>query len=171
VAPLPTSSDVLIRAAIPADGEAIAAIYNPFIRDSIITFEEEQVTGAEMSRRIDEVHAAELPWLAAQSGDRVIGYAYATRWRARSAYRLSVEITVYLAPEAAGRGLGTRLYEDLFARLRARGIHLVIAGISLPNPASVALHEKLGLEKVAHFREVGLKFGRWIDVGYWQALL
>ena len=98
------------------------------------------------------------------------GYAYAAPWRARAAYRHSVETSIYLAPGAGGRGLGARLYRALFAALPSH-VHAAIGGVSLPNPASVALHERLGFRKVAHFREVGRKFGRWIDVGYWQRLL
>ncbi len=102
---------------------------------------------------------------------RVAGYAYASRWNLRSAYRHTVECTAYLAPDATGRGLGTRLYEELFARLRSLDVHAVIAVIALPNPASVALHERFGLRQAGLFREVGRKFGAWVDVGYWQATL
>jgi len=96
---------------------------------------------------------------------------YASKWHGRSAYRFSTEITVYLAPAHVGRGIGSQLYARLFPILRDRGIHAVIGGIALPNEASVALHEKFGLEKVAHFKEVGYKFDRWIDVGSWQGIL
>jgi phosphinothricin acetyltransferase len=82
-----------------------------------------------------------------------------------------VESTIYLRPDAAGRGLGTKLYSSLLAELRDRQLHVAIGGIALPNAASVALHEKLGFEKVAHFRQVGNKFDRWVDVGYWQLIL
>ncbi|HEV8248126.1 MAG TPA: GNAT family N-acetyltransferase, partial [Polyangiaceae bacterium] len=98
----------------------------------------------------------------------IVGYAYATRWRTRPAYRFSTEITVYLDPECRRLGIGSRLYEELLAKLQARGVHAAMAGIALPNEASVALHEKFGFSKVAHFKEVGFKFNTWIDVGYWQ---
>jgi phosphinothricin acetyltransferase len=101
----------------------------------------------------------------------VIGYAYATRWRARPAYRHAVESTVYLDPAAAGQGLGARLYRQLLKQLQAGGLHTVIAGIAQPNERSVALHERLGFRKVAHFAQVGRKFDRWVDVAYWQLLL
>jgi phosphinothricin acetyltransferase len=104
--------------------------------------------------------------------DQVVqGFAYASKWKGRCAYRYSVESTAYLADCSTGRGIGTRLYEALFTELRKSKMHVVMAGIALPNDASIALHEKLGFEKVAHFREVGWKFGKWIDVGYWQLLL
>ncbi|HEV7431928.1 MAG TPA: GNAT family N-acetyltransferase, partial [Steroidobacteraceae bacterium] len=93
---------------------------------------------------------------------------YASRWKGRCAYRYSVESTVYLEPLAVGQGLGTALYSALFARLQELGCHVVIGGIALPNAASVALHEKFGMRQVAHFAQVGNKFGRWVDVGYWQ---
>ncbi len=113
-----------------------------------------------------------LPWLVAENDSGVVvGYAYASKWKGRCAYRHSAEVTVYLAPDAAAQGVGTRLYEALFSELRDRGIHTAIGGIALPNPPSVALHEKFGMKKVAHFAEVGHKFDRWIDVGYWQVVL
>ena len=124
-----------------------------------------------MSRRIDEVRSASLPWLIAEEGGQVVGYAYARPWHSRSAYRFSAEIAVYLAADRTGRGIGSQLYDRLFPILQARGIHAAMGGIALPNAASVALHEKFGLRKVAQFQEVGFKFDRWIDVGYWQRRL
>lgn len=106
-----------------------------------------------------------------RKASQLLGYCYASKWKGRCAYRYSVESTVYLSPDATGKGIGSKLYGTLLAELRQRQFHTVIGGIALPNPASVALHEKLGFEKVAQFRQVGNKFGRWIDVGYWQLLL
>ncbi|WP_341503925.1 arsinothricin resistance N-acetyltransferase ArsN1 family B [Gallaecimonas sp. GXIMD4217] len=161
-----------IRTATPPDATAIAAIYNHYVVDSIATFEEAPVADDDMAGRIEQVRSQGLPWLVAEDErGQVLGYAYASPWKARAAYRHSVEITVYLAPSAGGRGLGTRLYRALFKVLAAGQVHAVMAGIALPNPASVALHEKLGLSQVAHFQQVGRKFDRWIDVGYWQLLL
>lgn len=161
----------MIRPAEARDTAAFAAIYNHYVEKTIVTFEEEPVSSEEMARRMEEIAGYGFPWLAAEESGKVVGYAYATKWKGRCAYRYSVESTVYLAPDAGGRGWGTKLYRELFARLRAARIHAVIGGISLPNPASVALHEKLGMKKVAHFPEVGFKLGRWVDVGYWQATL
>jgi phosphinothricin acetyltransferase len=160
-----------IRAAEAADAGAIAAIYKHYVTESAITFEEEPPAPEEMARRMEQVRSASLPWLVAERDGQVAGYAYATPWKARAAYRFSVEITVYLAQEHAGRGIGSALYDELFRILQACGVHAVMGGIALPNAASVALHEKFGLRKVAHFREVGFKFNRWIDVGYWQRTL
>jgi len=160
-----------IRPAEPADSAAVAAIYNHYVAETVITFEEEPVTSGEMARRIQDVQSALLPWLVAEENGRVAGYAYATPWKTRSAYRFSVEITVYLAPGRTGRGLGSLLYSHLFSALQTRGIHAVIGGVALPNQASVALHEKFGFTKVAQFSQVGFKFNQWIDVGYWQRIL
>ena len=160
-----------IRLATAADAEAISTIYNHYIATTTISFEEQPVTATDMVQRIADVAAAKLPWLVLLEGDTLIGYVYATKWRARAAYRFAVETSVYLDPQHAGKGAGTMLYEALLAELRQRELHLAIGGIAQPNEASVRLHERLGFEKVAHFSEVGLKFGRWIDVGYWQLKL
>jgi len=170
-----TAPAAVIRPARSGDAAAIAAIYNHYVLESAISFEEVAVDAGAMAQRIAEVQAAGLPWLVAETpaddGMRMLGYAYATKWRVRHAYRYSVETSVYLAPDAAGRGVGSALYEDLLAHLKQAGCHLAIGGIALPNAASIALHEKHGFEKVAHFKEVGFKFGEWRDVGYWQRLL
>jgi len=160
-----------IRPAAPADADAIAGIYNHYVLDTAVTFEERAVPVADMAARIAEVLGAQLPWLVVESEGRLAGYAYASRWRTRAAYRYSVEVSVYLDRAMVGAGRGSRLYAALFPLLRERGVHAVMAGIALPAPASVALHERMGMRQVAHFRDVGFKFGRWIDVGYWQVLL
>lgn len=160
-----------IRDSTIADAAAIVAIYNPYVVGTTITFEEDPVTAGDMAERIAGVQAAGLPWLVAEEGGEVIGYAYATRWRVRHAYRFSVESTVYLQQGRAGSGIGSALYAALLARLAKAGRHLVIGGIALPNEASIALHQKMGFEKVAQFGEVGFKCGRWVDVGYWQKVL
>lgn len=160
-----------IRPASSSDSAVIADIYNHYIAETVVTFEEEPVSSGEIARRIADVQAASLPWLVAEAHGQVAGYAYATPWKTRSAYRYSVEITVYLAPGSVARGMGSQLYSRLFSILQQRGIHAVIGGIALPNQASVALHEKFGCEKVAHFLQVGFKFNRWVDVGYWQRIL
>jgi phosphinothricin acetyltransferase len=157
-----------IRPATAADAERICAIYNPYVATTTISFEEQPVTAAEMAARIRDVDGAGLPWLVATLDGKLVGYAYATKWRARAAYRHSVESSVYLDHEFFGHGCGLRLYRRLIDELRARGLRTIIAGIAQPNERSVGLHERLGFRKVAHFSEVGLKFGQWVDVGYWQ---
>ena len=160
----------VIRRVVPGDAAAIAAIYNHHVVNTIVTFEETPVDDAEMRRRIADIDASHA-WFVAQDSARVAAYAYASAWRARSAYRRSVETTVYVASDAMGRGLGTKLYDALLRELAQRGFHCAMGGIALPNAGSVALHERMGFAKVAHFREVGWKLGRWIDVGYWQRML
>ena len=165
------SQTATVRTAELSDSGAIAAIYNHYVARTVITFEEEPVQADEIVRRILDVRSASLPWLVAEEDGRVVGYAYATRWKSRSAYRYSVEITVYVAFGSGGRGIGSMLYGSLFSILETLGMHVVIGGIALPNEASIALHEKFGFNKVAHFQEVGFKFNRWIDVGYWERIL
>jgi len=160
----------MIRPATPDDGGAIAAIYNHYIATTTISFEERAVTADEMAQRIRDVSAA-LPWLVREDDGHITGYAYATKWRVRSAYRFSAETSVYVEQGRGGQGIGSALYMALLQELRQRGVHMAIGGIAQPNPASVALHERLGYVKVAHFSEVGRKFDRWIDVGYWELKL
>jgi len=161
----------IIRQADRSDAASIASIYNHYVAETVVTFDERPISTDEMARRVEEVQAVSLPWLVAELDDRVVGYAYAAPWKRRAAYRFSVEITVYLDTNHFGRKLGTKLYSELFAILRTTQAHAVIGGIALPNDASVALHEKFGMHKVAVFEEVGFKFNRWIDVGYWQRTL
>jgi phosphinothricin acetyltransferase len=160
----------MIRDATADDAPAICAIYNPYVRSTAITFEETPVAPAAMAERIAEIRRAH-PWLVREIDGEIAGYAYAGAWRTRPAYRYAVETTIYLAPGHTGRGVGRALYEALLAELAGRGYRCAMGGIALPNPASVALHEKVGFVKVAHFREVGFKLDRWIDVGYWQRML
>jgi len=164
------SVEAMIRAAHPQDAAAICAIYNHYIAHSTITFEESPVSVEEIAARIAEVTTS-LPWLICETEKEVLGYAYASPWKSRCAYRFAAESTVYLSPAATGKGIGSELYKALLADLRGRKLHSVIGGVALPNAASVALHEKFGFEKVAHFKQVGWKFERWIDVGYWELML
>ena len=161
----------LVRAAIATDADAIARIYNYYVENTVITFEEEAVSASDMAARIAEAQALSLPWLVAEVDGSIAGYAYARRWRPRSAYRYSAETTIYLARGYEGRRIGTTIYSALLPLLRERGIHVAIGGVALPNDASVALHEKLGFERVATFRQVGFKHDRWVDVAYWQLVL
>ncbi len=163
-------NEVFVREAGPADSEALARIYNHCIKQTVVTFEEEARSSSEIHRRIQEIQSS-LIWYVAEKADEVVGYAYAGQWSCRSAYRFSTEVTAYVAPDHTGQGIGSTLYGKLLPALKDRDIHAVLGGISLPNEASVSFHEKFGFSKVAHFREVGFKFNRWIDVGYWQSIL
>jgi phosphinothricin acetyltransferase len=161
----------MIRVATESDAQAIADIYNYYIKNTVVTFEELPVSKNDILERIQKVTGSSLPWLVVEDGGAVIGYAYAGKWNVRSAYRHTVESTVYLSNSSVSKRSGTKLYKALFDTLRHKAIHVVISGITLPNPASVALHEKFGMKQVAHFPEVGFKFGKWLDVGHWQTEL
>jgi L-amino acid N-acyltransferase YncA len=164
-------SSIMVRSASAVDAEAIARIYNYYIQNTVITFEEEPVSAQVMATRVAEVQGLSLPWLVAEVANATVGYAYATKWKGRSAYRYSVETTIYLEHGCEGRGIGTALYTELLSLLRQRGIHVAIGGAALPNEASAALHEKLGFAHVATFAQVGFKHGKWVDVAYWQRVL
>ena len=161
----------LIRDADAGDGPAIAGIYNHYITNTTATFEEAPVTGDQMQTRMQDVLASGKPWLVAALDGRVCGYAYASPWNTRSAYRYTVEVTLYIAAEMAGRGIGAGLYDTLFERLRSEGYRTVIAVITLPNPASIRIHEKFGLQPAGLLPRVGQKFGEWYDVGIWCGAL
>lgn len=159
-----------IRDADTADGAALAAIYAPFVTDSWVSFETQPPDSAEMAARIAS-YGSSHGWVVAELDGAIAGYAYASRHRTRAAYATSADIAIYVAPGAQGQGLGRALYAALFERLRSRSIHAVFAGIALPNPASIALHEAMGMVPVGIYREVGWKLGGWRDVGWWQRLL
>lgn len=158
-----------IRAVDSADAAAIADIYNYYILNTHHTFETELLGADEMLRRITDT-TEKYPFLVAEDNGEILGYAHASRFRLREAYAYSAEVSIYVRNEAKQKGIGTELYTQLFDDLAETDIHAIVAGISLPNDASVLFHEKLGFKKVAHFREVGYKLGRWIDVGYWEMI-
>lgn len=160
----------MIRVATSSDAPAIAAIYNWYIAQSVCTFEEEQLSAEQIGQRIASADASK-PWLVLEEEGAVLGYAYASIWKARAAYDRSREVTVYLRRDATGNGRGRQLYQHLIDELRNKPIHSLIASIALPNASSVALHESLGFTKAGQFSEVGYKFGEFVDVGYWQLIL
>jgi L-amino acid N-acyltransferase YncA len=160
---------ITVRAAVPADAPAVAAIYAPVVAETAISFEEQPPTPDEIGRRM--LARPRLPWLVADDGGRVAGYAYASAHRARPAYRWSADCSVYLDPAYRGQGLGRRLYQQLITEVRDLGYRTLFAGIALPNPASVGLHEALGFTPAGVFRDVGYKLGAWRDVGWWQRSL
>ncbi len=163
--PQPSKAD--LRFVAPVDAAQIAAIYAPFCRETAVSFEAEALDEATMRERICAV-ADRYPWLVAVSErSEILGYAYATKHRERAAYRWSVDFTVYLAPSAKGRGIGTELYNALVAICRLLGYHRAFAGIALPNEASVRLHEKVGFRPIGVYHRVGYKLGKWHDVGWW----
>jgi phosphinothricin acetyltransferase len=160
----------MIRSAQPGDADRLCAIYNHYILTSVATFEEEVVSVEDMRQRVEEAQK-HFFWLVYEDGGGVAAYAYAGKWKARAAYRHSVELSVYVSPERHGRGIGKALYAELLRRLRDTDVHSVIGGVAGNNAASFALHLSFGFEQVAQFREVGHKFGQWIDVTYFQLIL
>lgn len=157
-----------IRRATAGDAAAVAAIYAPYVTGTAVSFETEAPDAETMARRIAEGGAL-YPWLLACGDDgAALGYAYACAFRARPAYRFSVETTVYLAEGAGGRGIGTALLQKLLPMLEAQGFAQAIAAVTLPNPASVALHEKMGFRRAGTYENVGHKLGEWRSVGLWQ---
>ncbi len=160
-----------IRPVTFIDSPQIAEIYNYYVDSSHATLEIERIEPAEMEVRVRETIDRGYPFFICEEGTEIVGYAYGHQFRKRPAYRFSVEVSVYVRQANEKTQIGSRLYRALLSEMEKGDFHTVIAGISLPNDASVRLHENFGFEKVAHFREVGFKFGRWIDVGYWQKLL
>ncbi len=156
-----------IRLACLDDAIAIVAIYTPFVLTTAVSFEVEAPTVAEMRRRMAGDHQR-LPWFVAESEDRVVGYAYASPYRARVAYQWTAEVSAYIGPDHHRLGIGRRLYAALFERLGRLGYRNTLAGITLPNAASVALHESFGFRPIGVFHHVGFKMGRWHDVGWWE---
>ncbi len=168
----PLQPALLIRPSVAADIDAITAIYGDAVRNGTGSFELEAPDAAEMARRRDGVLANGLPWLSAESAGQVLGYAYAGPFRPRRAYRFSLEDSIYLAPQARGRGVGRLLLTELCARCQAPGARQMLAVIGdSANQASVALHRAQGFEPVGTFRNVGHKFGRWLDVVLMQRSL
>ena len=149
------------------DAMALHAIYAPIVRDTVISFEVEPPTIEEMRDRVTET-MARWPWLVCEIEGQVQGFAYASRHRARPAYQWSVDVTVYVHPQRRRSGMGRALYVSLLALLERQGFSSAFAGIALPNPGSVGLHEALGFRPVGVYRRVGFKHGAWHDVGWWQ---
>ena len=159
-----------LRLATLEDASAVAQIYAPVVQETCISFELEAPDAAEMRRRI-EATLARTPWLVVEAKDRLAGYAYAGPFRARPAYQWTAETTVYVDPAFQRRGVGSALYVALLESLRALGYRSAVGGITLPNPSSVALHERLGFLPVGIVRAAGFKLGSWHDVGFWQVQL
>jgi L-amino acid N-acyltransferase YncA len=166
-----TDNPMNIRPVEPGDAPRIAEIYNPYVTDTIVTFELEPVTPEEIGRRIAAI-TRDYPYLVLEDGSgTVAGYAYASRFREREAYRFTAEVTIYLDRGRTGAGLGSMLFAGLLERLRGTDLRALIGAIALPNDPSARLHEKFGFRNVARLEKVGFKFDRWIDVGYWELLI
>lgn len=155
-----------IRVAQPEDGPAVSSIYAHYVRETAASFETDPPGGEVMSSRISDVLPT-YPYLVALREGGVVGFAYAGQHRARPAYRWSVDVTIYVAPTATRTGIGRALYTPLLDVLRLQGFHSAFAGITLPNPGSVALHEAFGFERIGLYKNVGYKHGAWRSVEWW----
>lgn len=157
----------MIRMATAADAGAIARIYAPIVEQTVISFETVPPTEADMERRVSAV-LAYAPWLVCGRGGDILGFAYASRHRERAAYLWSVDVSVYVDEACRRSGVGRALYTSLLALLRRQGFFVAHAGVALPNPGSVGLHESLGFRPIGVYPQVGYKLGAWHDVGWWQ---
>lgn len=161
---------MIVRPCTANDITAICTIYNYYIEHTVITFEEIPLTVAQMQERIN-VYTQLYPWLVCEDAGEVVGYAYASKWKERSAYKHTAEVTVYLKHDATQKGYGSALYAELIEQIIAKGCHVLLGCIATPNEPSEKLHARFGFKQVAQFSQVGHKFGRWLDVGYWQKVV
>lgn len=166
-----TKTEMTIRPVVLQDARAISEIYNYYVQHTVYSFEVEPVSETEMERRIEEVLKADLPFCVGEENGRVVGFCYVHPWKSRAAYGASLETTIYLDKDCLEGGRGKALYEWLLNALDRQRIHTLIACITLPNPRSTRLHERLGFQQVSHFKAVGRKFDTWLDVGDWQLML
>lgn len=160
----------MIREVKLSDAKAIVDIYNYYILNTNITFEEKQLTVDDMEERIIE-KTAKHPWIVYERNGQVIGYAYLSGWHSRSAYRYSNEASIYLDRNEKGHGIGKELFAQLLEVSKDYGVHTIVSGITIPNAESISLHEKFGFKKIAEFKEIGFKNNKWLNVGYWQKIL
>jgi phosphinothricin acetyltransferase len=158
---------IKIRIAEPDDAAGIVAVYGPYCDGSVISFELTAPSVEQMRERIERV-MKQFPWLVCEIDGEIAGYVYACQHRERAAYRWAVDVAVYIGPKYHRRGIGQALYSVLFEILRAQGFVKAYAGVTLPNPGSVGLHEAVGFRPLAVYRGVGYKFGKWLDVGWWE---
>jgi L-amino acid N-acyltransferase YncA len=162
--------EAIIRTATTADAAEIQAIYEPIVRDTVISFEIEPPTVAEMAERMKAIQQR-FPWLVCELEGKVAGYVYASPHHERAAYQWSANVSVYIHEDFHRRGIGRALYTSLFALLKLQGFYNLYGGVTLPNAGSVGLHESMGFEPVGIYQKVGYKFGAWHDVGWWSLVL
>ena len=161
----------MIRGVEIRDAADIAAIYNYYIRETIITFETEEIDTAEMENRIKKILEAGYPFIIHEENNKITGYAYVGKFRERSAYSESLETSIYLDINEKGRGIGRKLYKRLIELSQEAGVHVLIGVVSYPNLASQRLHESVGFEKAGVIKEAGKKFGKYIAVEFWSYIL
>ncbi|WNH11668.1 GNAT family N-acetyltransferase [Thalassobellus suaedae] len=160
----------MIRVVNINDARQLVEIYNYYVLKTIITFDNVPFSIEAFKNKI-EIISSNYPFIVFENDNKILGYAYVNKWREKPAYKHTVEATVYLDHKAVGKQIGTKLYAELLKEIKKRNYHVVIGGLTLPNDASVRLHEKFGFKQVAHFKAVGLKFDKWLDVGFWQLTL
>ncbi|TYA71449.1 GNAT family N-acetyltransferase [Seonamhaeicola marinus] len=160
----------MIRAFQEKDIQELLDIYNYYVLNSVATFDDVALSFETFSDKVTRINS-EFPFLVYEDEGKLSGFAYGSKFRPKPAYKNTVELTVYVANNAHGKGIGTKLYEELIAELKTQNYHIALGALTLPNTASEKLHEKLGFKKVAHLSEVGLKFGKWQDVGMYQLKL
>lgn len=160
----------MIRPVKPGDALSIVNIYNYYIKNTVISFEEIPLSVKDMEERILKI-SARYPWLVWEESGDLTGYVYVNTWKEKSAYRYAAELSIYIKQGFQGKGMGRELLNRLLGEIRKTNLHVLVAGITLPNEASVALHEKFGFKKAACFSEIGFKSGQWLDVGYWELIL
>lgn len=156
-----------IRIASVSDASTVQKIYAPIVTDTAISFETEVPSVVEIEERIKNT-LPQYPWLVCESDGEVIGFSYASTYRARVAYQWAVEVTVYVGQKFRGQGVGKDLYQALFEILKKQGYRTLVGGITIPNAGSVRVHESFGFRQVAVFKSIGYKMGAWHDVGFWQ---
>jgi len=157
----------MIRYLQKEDTKQLLNIYNYYVLHSVVTFDDVPLSFKTFEEKITRIRN-DYSFLVYEENDKILGYAYASKWRPKPAYKHTIESTVYVKHDVHGRRIGTKLYAELLSILKQQNYHTVIGGLTLPNEASERLHEKFGFEQVAHFKEVGLKFGEWLDVSFWQ---
>lgn len=160
----------MIRDVNLKDAKQIVEIYNHYVLNSIITFDELPFSEQDFIERIKTI-SSQYPFIVFEENHQILGYAYANMFRQKPAYNKTVETTIYLKHNMQGRHIGTQLYTELLKKLKDQNYHAIIGGLTLPNDASVRLHEKFGFKQVAHFKEVGFKFNTWLDVGFWELIM
>jgi phosphinothricin acetyltransferase len=164
------AEEIMIRSATIHDARPICGIYNYYVNNTAITFEEIPVSISEMEGRVKAV-VSKYPWIVWEEEGEILGYAYVNKWKDRAAYRYAAEDSIYIKNGAEGRGIGKKLLAALLEAADKTGVHALVAGITMPNDRSVALHEKFGFKKIAEFFEIGHKMDQWLNVGYWELIL
>lgn len=161
----------MIRNATKADAEEIVNIYNYYIEQTIITFDEKPLSVKQMEDKISDIQSKDYPFIIYESDNTVVAYAYLNTWRNRSAFDISLETSIYVNTQYQQKGIGKLLYKELILVAKQMKLHSLIAAISLPNESSITLHHKLGFELVGTFKEAGIKFEKLIDVEFWQLFI